>query len=71
MTFSLYFCIIKHMINIYLEKIKELRLGKGKTQEDMAKIIGVSRPTYAAIETGRQKLDIEQAFAYQSLLQHM
>ena len=49
------------MINIYLEKIKELRLGKGKTQEDMAKIIGVSRPTYAAIETGRQKLDIEQA----------
>ena len=49
------------MTSIYLEKIKELRFGKGKTQEDMAKIIGVSRPTYAAIETGRQKLDIEQA----------
>ena len=67
MTFSLYFCIIKRMINIYLEKIKELRLGKSKTQEDMAKIIGVSRPTYAAIETGRQKLAQYQAFAYQFL----
>jgi putative transcriptional regulator len=35
--------------------VKELRKGKGLTQEDLAEIIGVSRQTVNAIE--KQKFD--------------
>lgn len=48
------------MIN-YIEKIKEFRLKKGLSQEQVAQVIGVSRPTYTAIEIGKQKLNIEEA----------
>lgn len=47
------------MIN-YIEKIKELRSEKSLTQEQVAQAIGVSRPTYAAIESGKQKLDMDE-----------
>jgi len=36
-------------------RVKELRKGKGLTQEDFAEIIGVSRQTVNAIE--KQKFD--------------
>jgi putative transcriptional regulator len=36
-------------------RVKELRKGKGLTQEDLAEIIGVSRQTVNAIE--KQKFD--------------
>ena len=45
----------------YMEKIKEFRLKKGLSQEQVAQVIGVSRPTYTAIEVGKQKLNIEEA----------
>lgn len=48
-------------MNMYMQKIKELRTGKGLSQEQIAQVIGVSRPTYTAIEAGKQKLDVEEA----------
>lgn len=47
-------------MNAYIQKIKELRTRKGLSQEQVAEIIGVSRPTYSAIEAGKQKLDVEE-----------
>ena len=44
-----------------MSTIKSLRTEKGFSQEQTASAIGVSRPTYTAIETGKQKLDIEEA----------
>ena len=48
-------------MNMYIQTIKELRTQKGLSQEQVAKAIGVSRPTYTAIEVGKQKLDVEEA----------
>ena len=48
-------------MNTYIKKIKELRTQKGLSQEQVAKAIGVSRPTYTAMEVGKQKLDLEEA----------
>ncbi len=49
------------MSNEYTEIIKELRTKYNFSQEHVALTIGVSRPTYTAIESGKQKLDIEEA----------
>lgn len=48
-------------MNKYMEKIKEFRIEKGLSQAQVAKIIDVSRPTYSAIEAGKQNLDINEA----------
>ncbi len=48
-------------MNMYMQKMKELRIQKALSQEQVAKAIGVSRPTYTAIEAGKQKLDLEEA----------
>lgn len=52
----------------YMQKIKELRTQRGFSQEHVAKAIGVSRPTYTAIEAGKQKLDLEEAKKLANLL---
>ncbi|MFA6536308.1 MAG: helix-turn-helix domain-containing protein [Candidatus Paceibacterota bacterium] len=50
------------MTNKYIQKIKEFRLKKGLSQEQVAQAIGVSRPTYTAIEAGKkQNLDLDEA----------
>lgn len=36
-----------------------LRKEKGKTQEDIAKILGVTRPAYTAYETGKRNPDYD------------
>lgn len=41
--------------------IKQLRESGGVTQEHISKVIGVSRPTYIAIENGKQVLNVLQA----------
>ncbi|MGN0823939.1 MAG: helix-turn-helix transcriptional regulator [Candidatus Coproplasma sp.] len=38
---------------IFKNKIKEERLNKGLSQEELAKIVGVSRNTISSIETGQ------------------
>ncbi len=50
------------MTNKYIEKLKVFRLKRGLSQEQVAQAIGVSRPTYTAIEAGKkQDLDIGEA----------
>ncbi len=50
------------MTNKYIQKLKEFRLKRGLSQEQVARAIGVSRPTYTAIESGnKQNLDIDEA----------
>jgi len=46
---------------MFIQKIKEFRIKKGLSQEAVAKAIGVSRPTYTAIEAGKQKLDLDES----------
>lgn len=58
--------MLAHMSK-HIQKIKELRLEKGLSQEQVAQAIGVSRPTYTAIEAGKQKLDVEEAQKLASL----
>lgn len=48
-------------MNKYIQKIKMLRNNNNLSQEYIAKIIGVSRPTYTAIEAGKQELSLEEA----------
>ena len=48
-------------VNMFIQKIKEFRIKNGLSQDQVAKVIGVSRPTYTAIEAGKQKLDLEEA----------
>ncbi|MBP7741100.1 MAG: helix-turn-helix domain-containing protein [Candidatus Pacebacteria bacterium] len=45
----------------YRQKFKEIRAQKSFTQEQVAKAIGVSRPTYSAIEAGKQELSLDEA----------
>ncbi|KKP55790.1 MAG: helix-TurN-helix domain protein [Parcubacteria group bacterium GW2011_GWC1_34_10] len=44
-----------------MQKIKELRNNGGLSQEQVAKAIGVSRPTYTSIESGKQELSLDEA----------
>ena len=48
-------------MNKYMQKVKELRLNKGFSQEQVAKAIDVSRPTYTAIEAGKQDISLDEA----------
>jgi transcriptional regulator with XRE-family HTH domain len=50
------------MTNKYIEKVKEFRIKKGLTQDEVAKIIGMSRPSYTALEAGKkQNIDLDEA----------
>jgi len=48
--------------------IAQARLARGYTQEQVAHAIGVSRPTYINIESGKKELTIRQAEALSSML---
>ena len=48
------------MTNKYIQQIKKLRLEKGFSQDQIAKVIGVSRPTYTAIESAKQELSADE-----------
>jgi transcriptional regulator with XRE-family HTH domain len=48
-------------MTMYMQRIiKELRTKNKLSQEQVALAIGVSRPTYSAIEAGKQKLDTDE-----------
>jgi DNA-binding XRE family transcriptional regulator len=47
-------------MNKYRQKIKGFRTSRGFSQEQVAKAIGVSRPTYTAIEAGKQELSLDE-----------
>ncbi|MDR0220199.1 MAG: helix-turn-helix domain-containing protein [Lachnospiraceae bacterium] len=48
--------------------IEQARLARGYTQKQVADAIGVSRPTYASIESGEKELTICQAKTLSSML---
>ena len=56
------------MSNNYMQKVKEFRIKNNLSQEQIAKTIGVSRPTYTAIESGKQTLSADQAQKLASML---
>ncbi|WP_327860313.1 helix-turn-helix transcriptional regulator [Aneurinibacillus thermoaerophilus] len=41
------------------ERLLHMRKRKKKTQEEMAKFLGITRPAYTAYETGRRQPDYE------------
>ena len=47
--------------------IKQLRESKGFTQEQVARELGVSRPTYNSLELGKKRVDITEAEKLASL----
>lgn len=51
-----------------MQKVKEFRIKNNFSQEHIAKAIGVSRPTYTAIEAGKQQLSAEEAQKLASLM---
>ena len=54
-------------MNMYMQKIKEFRIKNKLSQEQVAQAIGVSRPTYSAIEAGKQMLNTDEAQKLASL----
>ena len=48
--------------------IIKARKERGLTQEQVAKALGVSRPTYVSIESGNRELTLSQAEALASIL---
>lgn len=40
--------------------LRQLRIERGMTQADMARLLGLHRPAYTLIESGRQRLTAEQ-----------
>ena len=44
------------LICILTEELPSLRAKIGATQEELSNIIGISRPTYSAIETRKRKM---------------
>lgn len=49
------------MINEYVKLIKTLRSEKGISQLDISKKLGISRPSYIAIEQGKRELTLSEA----------
>ncbi|WP_458414555.1 helix-turn-helix domain-containing protein [Schinkia sp. CFF1] len=41
------------------KRLSQLRKEKHKTQDDMAKLLGITRPAYTAYESGRRQPDYE------------
>jgi len=63
-----YVCVYLYVMNadrIYRnlgKRIKDLRKGIGRTQDQIAKQVGISRASLANIEAGRQKLLVHHLF---------
>ena len=46
---------------IILSRLRELREEKGKTQEEMARILDISEPNYCKKESGQVKVSLLEA----------
>ncbi len=54
--------------NALSEQIKMLRFKRKKTQEDCAKALNISIPTYKNIEDNPNKIDLDQAIKLSEIL---
>lgn len=45
---------------IYIKRLKDLREDNDKYQEDIAKILGITRQQYQLYESGKRKLPIDK-----------
>lgn len=44
----------------FKDKLKEIRLSKGMTQQDVALKLGITKATYSGYETGRRQPDVQK-----------
>jgi len=51
----------------FRSNIEQARMARGYTQEQVAQVIGVSRPSYAKIEAGKKDLTVRQAQTLSSM----
>lgn len=58
----------QHELFILGQRLAEARKAKGATQEEVAQILGCSRPTYIAIEKGKRKLKAKELIKLSSFL---
>jgi DNA-binding XRE family transcriptional regulator/uncharacterized phage-associated protein len=58
----------QEMNEILSNNIEQARLARGYSQEQVAHAIGVSRPTYMKIESGKNELTVRQAKTLSSML---
>jgi len=50
-------------------RIQKLRKQKGFSQEEIAKLIGISRPSFVQIENGKRNVDIQEMAALANVLE--
>lgn len=56
-------------MNAFSERIKELRLERGLTQKEVAKLTGFTQPAIARWEAGLQVPNIETAIVFAKLFE--
>ena len=56
------------MTNQYFKLIKDLRIKKGLSQANLAKKLGISRPSYIAFEHGKIELNFSQTIKISDIL---
>lgn len=58
--------------HIYIQlgrKIKQLRISKGLTQDEVGNMLGLSRASINNIENGRHRIQLHILYSYTSILQ--
>lgn len=48
-------------MSTYIQKLKDLRIERNLSQDQVAKALKISRTTYISIESGKQTMDLEEA----------
>lgn len=56
-------------INLFLQRLKELRKEAGLTQQDIAAKLGLNQATYSAMERGSQSILLDYLFQIAEALQ--
>ena len=56
-------------LNIFPQRLKELRLEKGLTQTELANMLGISQKSYSHWETGKNEPNLENLIKLADLLE--
>ena len=54
-----------------MEKLKSMRIKKGYTHADMAKLLNISKPFYWQIENNKRRLSYNMAFNISQILKQL